>query len=225
MKIMLKKIIIKLLSLLNQRIIDKYIFKIPKYEKFPHRTHLPILCALENLYKFKNVLELGSGFYSTRAYLDKKLFPNIKKITSYEDNYSWYKIIKNKIKKKSKLKLIYTKNKIENIINKINLDNYDLIFVDNSMKAENRIKTIENIIKKKLLKQIVVIHDFEYYPYRFVAKIAYIYRFKCLTPNTGVMSNENIINITKLKKIDKKLRCFRNINDEKQFKKLLYKMK
>jgi len=88
MKIMLKKIIIKLLSLLNQRIIDKYIFKIPKYEKFPHRTHLPILCALENLYKFKNVLELESGFYSKSAYLDKKLFINIKKITRYKKNYS-----------------------------------------------------------------------------------------------------------------------------------------
>jgi len=88
MKIMLKKIIIKLLSLLNQRIIDKYIFKIPKYEKFPHRTHLPILCALENLYKFKNVLELGSGFYSTRAYLDKKLFKNKKKIKNYKKKYN-----------------------------------------------------------------------------------------------------------------------------------------
>jgi hypothetical protein len=221
-----KKIIIKLLSLLNQRIIDKYIFKIPKYEKFPYRTHLPILCALENLYKFKNVLELGSGSYSTIAFLDKKLFPNIKKITSYEDNYIWYKKINNKIKKNNKLQLIYSKNKIENVVQKINLNTYDLIFVDNSMKDENRIKTIENIIKKKLLKQIIVIHDFEHYPYRFVSKkIFYKYRFKCLSPNTGILCNENILNIKYLKEIDKKLRCFRNINNERQFKKLLYKIK
>jgi len=59
------------------------------------------------LYKFKNVLELGSGSYSTIAFLDKKLFPNIKKITSYEDNYIWYKKINNKIKKNNKLQLIY----------------------------------------------------------------------------------------------------------------------
>ena len=38
-----------------QRIIDKYIFKIPKCEKFPYKTHLPILCALQNLYKFKMI--------------------------------------------------------------------------------------------------------------------------------------------------------------------------
>lgn len=222
---MFKKILIKILSLFNEKIIDKYLFKIPLRDKSPYRTHLPVLCALEKIYKFKNILELGSGFYSTQIFCDKKLFPNIRKITSYEDNYNWYKLIKNKIKKKKKLNLIYTKNKIENIIRKINLENYDLILVDNSNNAISRIKTIKHIIQKKILKPIIVIHDFEYYPYRLVSKkISYQYRFKCLTPNTGILQNKkNYFKIKRLKKIDTKLRCFQNINNN-QFTSLLYKI-
>lgn len=185
----LKRKFLKILTYINHRFIDKYILNIPEYSKLPFKTHLPILKELNKKFKFKNILELGSGNYSTKLFLNKKVFSSLESLVTVEDCYMWYKKTKKKFNSK-KLKIVFSK-KISETIKNISIRKYDLIFIDNSMISDEREKTIKNLCSRKLSNQIIIIHDYEHYPYRFASqKIKYKYRFTCLTPNVGILSNK-----------------------------------
>lgn len=206
-----KKKILKILTYLNHHFIDKYFLNIPEYSNLPFRTHIPILKELNKKFKFKNILELGSGNYSTRLFLNKKIFSSLENLVTIEDSYIWYKKTKNKFKNK-KLKIVFSK-KISETIKNISIRKYDLIFIDNSMISDEREKTIKNLCSRKLSNQIIIIHDYEYYPYRFASKkIKYKYRFTCLTPNTGILSN-NFLNKKYLNNLNNKIKNNNNAKD------------
>jgi hypothetical protein len=114
------------------------------------------------------------------------------------------------------------KNKISGIIDKVNLKPFELIFVDNSMDIFERIKTINKISEKNCSNKIVIIHDFEYYPYREACKnFKFRFRFKSLNPNTGVLWNNNKLDINKLKKIENLIKSLQNKTSIKSYNKFL----
>ena len=54
-------------------------------------THLPVLELMKRVSNIRKILELGSGEYSTRKFLE---FPNLETLYSYEDNEEWFNIMK-----------------------------------------------------------------------------------------------------------------------------------
>ena len=208
----------KVVNFLLTNIYEKFIFKLSPRSKNSFITHYPILVLICRIFKIKKVIEFGSGKNSTMNLSNKNIFPYSNQIVSYEDNLIWYKKMKKLVKNK-KINYVYT-NKISKVINKLKLDKFDLIFIDNSMDSLERIETIKNIGKKKLSKAIIVLHDFEYYPYREATKgFNFSYRFSTLNPNTGVMWNNKKLKMDTLKKIDELLVTFDKKNSINSYNK------
>lgn len=209
---------IKVLNFLYSKIYEKFIFKLSTRSKNSFITHYPILVLMCRILKIKKIVEFGSGKNSTLNFSNKKIFPYTNQITSYEDNLIWYKKIKKLIKNK-KINYHYT-SKISKIIRRLDLEKFDLIFIDNSMDSLERIETIKNIGKKNLSKTIIVLHDFEYYPYREATKgFNFSYRFSALNPNTGVVWNNKKLNMDKLKKIEELIVTFDKKNSINSYNK------
>ena len=52
----------------------------------PYATHLPVLSAASSVMKVRSVLELGSGPFSTPLFLGRRVFPDLEKLISHEDD-------------------------------------------------------------------------------------------------------------------------------------------
>ena len=118
-------------------------------------THIPVLDLAIRLSHVRHILEFGSGVYSTNKLLE---FPDLEMLTSYEDVKDWY----NKIAKvkNSKLRLIFERDLLD-IARSIDLDEFDLIFIDCCDFAEKRATIIKAISERKP-RAVVVIHDFDF---------------------------------------------------------------
>lgn len=115
-------------------------------------THIPVLDLMIRLSNVKHILEFGSGVYSTNKLLE---FPSLEMLTSYEDIPDWFaKIAK---VKNNKFNLVFEKDLL-GIARTINLDEFDLIFIDCCDLPEKRAPIIKAISERKP-RAIIVIHD------------------------------------------------------------------
>lgn len=175
----------------NQTIVDE-----------PYSSHLPILLFLIKKNKLKHVLEVGSGYYSTK-FLGLILGSMKSKLISIEDDVNWFKNLSEDYNNNSNVDLIYSLNPSLDILRRNN-PNYDLIFIDNGKKPEDRIRIIETALK--LSFRYIVIHDVQEPIYnQFIKSIlrddlAFI-EIDTLYPHTGVIfsstDQDNIYNLTK----------------------------
>lgn len=156
------------------------------YSEDPYSTHLPVLVGIINLYGVKTVLEFGSGYNSTLSLLDSGSFPTLQKLNSVENYYDWYCTIQSKIPDSEKVEYAYHVGEMADAVSKYAIDQYDLVFVDDSITAESRANTLNEVLKRK--PNIVVIHDFENVEYQKVSKqYGPFYTFKSVLPNVGVI--------------------------------------
>jgi len=128
-----------------------------------YNSHMPILKKIAKKIKIKKILELGSGGYSTKLFIDKNFFPDLVHLKSYEDDESWFRMLLRDIEDK-RFDYIFSPNGIHEEIDLIQLDNFDLIFIDSGKNKAERIAVIKSVAKRKP-KCIVVIHDCDYSEY------------------------------------------------------------
>jgi len=219
-----------LLSLLHRSLykVKRAILKILKAKRSrdDHATHLPVLISMGKIYKIRRVIEFGCGKYSTLAFADKTLFPDLLSLEFYENNYDWYKKISNIVCDDKRVKPHYVQKEISEIIGSEMLSNADLIFIDDSDNSESRSQTIKKVCKYSN-NSIVIIHDYEVPKYIDASKeIRYRYTYNALTPNTGILSNQLNLRKRILQKINlfiwlmKKEDCIQNTRYwNKQYKK------
>src|SRR5262249_23667335 len=82
-----------------------------------------------------------------------------------------------------------------------------LILVDDSKNGDERSATIRAIAAKHPRWPIVVVHDFEFLPYRQAAKpFPYRHRLTGANPNTGVLWDQAPIREAQLRALDEILR-------------------
>lgn len=115
-------------------------------------SHIPLLRAISKFLNVKSVIEFGSGIYSLRTFLDKKYFPLLEKIYSYETNKDWINYIKSTfddcrlettlINEYSDINRIYVPGKA------------DIVFLDGPSSQRNAI-----IEKRKNLSDVFILHD------------------------------------------------------------------
>src|SRR2546430_4650839 len=60
----------------------------------PYATHIPVLVAIARVWRIDSVLELGSGHYSSRTFLDRSCFPDLKRLVSWENDRNWFEDMK-----------------------------------------------------------------------------------------------------------------------------------
>lgn len=113
-------------------------------------SHMPILLELFNNFKFKNILEFGSGIYSTPL-----LLKNCKKLISIEmESINWFNYIFEKIKS-TKFDFYFLKT-IDEISNIIGNKKFDFVFID----GHERIET-SNIAMN--LTDTIIVHDTQHF--------------------------------------------------------------
>ncbi len=88
----------------------------------------------------------------------------------------------------------------------MDIDGYDLIFIDDSRSEDARVRTIRAIAAKRP-PGIVVIHDFEIESYRrAAAAFENRYWFKALNPNCGILWNAFSLDVGGLERISRIVR-------------------
>jgi predicted O-methyltransferase YrrM len=149
------------------------------------------------------VLELGTGHYSTTTFLNRKIFSALEVLHSYENDVSWASRIRQLTELDSRASLNVVDGSIADAIVGLKPNDYDLVFVDDSLSSDERVKTINTLAKGYSASAIIVIHDFEIPPY---VQAAWSFRnrfaFKSYNPETGVawQNGDSIAGV--LKRID-----------------------
>ncbi len=199
---MLRNTLITILGKLNPTTKNIY-SRVFRYNEDRFATALPVLVGLSRLIPVKKVLEFGSGLNSTPLFLNKTVFPDLIKLTSYENDLGWYNNVKNRIGDDTRIDLHCIDDNMSSIVSDIKLSEYDLIFIDDSMDSTLRAETIKNVISNNDSQNIIVIHDYEIKKYRQASKgISNRFDFNALFPNTGLVWDKRIIDKLRLKKIN-----------------------
>ena len=130
----------------------------------PYATHLNMLVAVGN--EAKTILELGAGRYSTGMFLNKELFPFVEKLVTVESDPNWADAVKVNDPRHD---MIVIPEPIETYLDTLDLESFDMIFVDNSTSGDRRCDTLR-YVSEKVKKPLVVMHDFQVSTYAEAAK-------------------------------------------------------
>lgn len=199
---MLERLNIKFHSLL-----DQYLLRLPPRAAAPYLTHVPVLLAAARWRPLEFVLEFGCGDNSTSAFLNLLLFPQLLRLQSYENDAAWAARIRNQVGPEPRLDLRLLDGAVSSVVKEVDLEQFDLIFIDDSITGEERSATIRAVAARRPRRAIVVVHDFEYYPYRVAARpFKHRFRFTGQNPNTGMLWNEAPLNIAHMHYLDQILR-------------------
>src|ERR1700729_4424854 len=109
----------------------------------PYATHVPVLVGVAAALKPKRLIEFGSGSFSTLSFLDDVAFPSLEEVRSYENNEEWFKQIQAKSRGSSRVDLQYFAGDMYRAVAGANVAAADMIFLDDSPSAEERVKTVK----------------------------------------------------------------------------------
>ena len=167
---------------------DKRI-RLAKRSDQPYQSHLPALIELASLLKPRIIAEFGMGDFSTDVFLDRKLFPTVERLSSFENDKEWFVKIQQKHRADLRFDPHLVPSPMWKTAMRLHADDFDLIFVDDS----NQMGRIKTILALRLARGItrgpvVVVHDVELPSLR-VATLVFPYRkyFFDLSPQTAVL--------------------------------------
>ena len=176
--------------------------------EFRHGNHIPILRAIEKIKTIKRVVEFGCGEYSTKTFLDRKHFPALKLLASYETDITWYSKIGSKFEDQ-RFVLHFIPDSLS-ALPRLPDNSFDLMFVDGL--HEHRQYIVENLSN---VAPLCVLHDSDCYP---ISPDIYKYRWT-YTPPYPNRSNVQILSETTVlsKSIDVSLLASHVIWEEDYF--------
>lgn len=157
-------------------------------EATPYASHLPILLGLQRARPLRSVLELGAGDFSTGTFLDRACFPDLVRLTSVEVNPEWRAKVESSFGADPRLDLLGAgSSTTREAISAVDLEAYDLVFIDDSDRATERAASIAAVVAATPRHPFLVIHDFEVPEYRrATAALDHVFLFSCFNPMTGV---------------------------------------
>lgn len=169
----------------------------------PFATHLPVLIGMSRLLQINRIIEFGCGRYSTLTFLDRSVFPDIETLHTYENDPAWINQIAELVRQDARVRFEFVNGSMSTSINNIQFENYDLIFIDDSLTSEDRAKTIRQVSQNCHSSNVVIIHDYEVRLYREASKIfPNRFTFTALNPNTGIVWSEAPLKKSLLRKLD-----------------------
>ena len=167
-------------------------FSAPRAEN-DYATHVPILIGLARMREIRNVLEFGCGRYSTLTFLNRAAFPHLKKLHSVENDIAWGETVNEIAKHDERWSLRLVPGSIAPSVAELDLESFDLIFIDDSKTSSERVATICAVAQKQPQRPLIAIHDFEVGEYQQAATaFRQRYKFRAYTPKTGLISNTTI---------------------------------
>jgi hypothetical protein len=169
---------------------------------------------MARLLEVKRVLELGSGMYSTLAFLDRSAFPDLTNLDSFEDDPAWADKIFEMTKADPRCSLTLVDRPIGSVIADTEMADYDLIFVDYSQVMSVRSRTIRDVASHAAASNVIVMHDYETPEYRAAAcPLPNRFRFTAFNPNTGVGWILAALQRKRLKKLNRLIKRYAKTTD------------
>lgn len=163
---------------------------LPPRAKNDYATHLPVLIGLAAMRPVARVLEFGCGHYSTKTFLKRSVFPDLKELQSVENNPGWAETMRVAVKDDARCVVTVVSGAICDAVRTFDLENFDLILVDDSTSAEQRAATIRALSERNPSNPWIVIHDYEVEDYRRAsAGFKHRFTFRAYNPHTGLVSN------------------------------------
>jgi hypothetical protein len=98
-----------------------------RISRLGYATHVPVLIEMARNFRIETVVEIGSGPVSTRLFLDKSIFKDLKSLLSFEHYKSWHKEVRKLVGKDNRFNYILTDKSLDyyNII-----EGGDMLFLD-----------------------------------------------------------------------------------------------
>ncbi len=179
----------------------------PKRADNAFATHLPILIGMGRLVKVRKVVEFGCGPYSTPLFLNRLAFPYLQSLQSYENDAHWLSQIAALAGNDPRLTLTPVHGPMSSVIDQVEFQGADLVFVDDSHSVAQRALTIRAVGSHCHPLNLVIIHDYEQEAYREAARMfAHSFSFTAMSPQTGIVWNEAQIEVVRLRKLNRLIR-------------------
>jgi hypothetical protein len=193
---------------LTSRWSDRYVHRMPPRSAEDYATHLPVLIAIPALVAIVEVVEFGSGVHSTPLFLDRRVYPDLTRLHSFETDSTWAERVELAAGSDPRLTLTLVRGAMAQAAAETRLESASLILLDDSVTEPDRCRTIEAVARRRP-SAVVVIHDFEVPSYRRAAHgFRYSYRFASVNPNVGVLWNERgRMDKAALRGLDRQLRA------------------
>jgi hypothetical protein len=192
------------------RKIKSVLYPLPPRARNDYATHVPVLIGLASLRRIERVLELGCGNYSTTTFLNRAAFPHLKELRSLENDPRWAKTMRLAVANDARCTIAFTRSPVAVAVSTLDLDYFDLIFVDDSATSEQRTATIRTLSALYPKNPWTLIHDFEYHDYqRAAAGFVHRFIFNAYNPETGLVCNSKNERQTDLRQLNQRLKANR----------------
>ncbi|MBX7209080.1 MAG: hypothetical protein K1X78_12255 [Verrucomicrobiaceae bacterium] len=186
---------------------DHHLLGVPPRAADPYVTHLPVLVGVGSLLKIRSVLEFGSGNHSSLTFLDRNCFPDVERVDSFENDVEWGCSIRAKTAHDPRFTMHLLEGSVADAVRTVKIEDYDLIFIDDSVESEQRQATITAVVALRPSRAVVVVHDFEHPPYRHrLRPMKHTVRMTALNPNTGVGWNDAPLTQNSLRALNRLVR-------------------
>jgi len=149
-------------------------------------NHIPVLRSVAGKIKIKKIIEIGTGVFSLGTFLNKKYFPDLRNVYSYETSNFWMEYMNTKFKdSRWKLKLIGENANAIDIAKSVSP--VDMVFVDGT--HNHRLRALTHL---KDMSDLFVLHDSEIDFFKDILEDGFKYKFICIPPKyrqTAILSN------------------------------------
>ena len=156
--------------------------------------------------RIERVLELGCGHYSTKTFLNRAAFPDLKELHSVENDPVWAETMRDAAGNDGRGVVHVVTGAMSDAVSKFDLESFDLVLVDDSKTADQRAATIRTLSELHPLNPSLLIHDYEIDEYQ---RASYSFKqrftFKAYNPQTGLVSNST--EVREWKALDKRIKA------------------
>jgi Methyltransferase domain len=181
------------------------LYPLPPRAENAYATHVPVLIGLAAIRPVERVLEFGCGHYSTKTFLNRSIFPNLKELQSVENDAEWAETMREAVKDESRCVVTAVSGAMCDAVRRFDLETFDLILVDDSTNAEQRAATIRALSDLRPVNPWLVIHDYEVEEYRRASSdFKQRFTFRAYNPHTGLISNAGFTGALKI--LDQRLK-------------------
>ncbi|HEY2963676.1 MAG TPA: hypothetical protein VGJ37_14745 [Pyrinomonadaceae bacterium] len=178
---------------------------LPPRARNDYATHVPVLIGLAASRRIERVLEFGCGHYSTKTFLNRAAFPDLRQLKSVENDRAWAETVRGAVGYDERCVLNVVSGAMCDAVSRFDLESFDLVLVDDSKTAPERVATLRTISLAKPQGPWIVIHDYEIDEYqRTAADFKHRFTFKAYNPHTGLVFNST--DTPDLKALDKRIR-------------------
>ena len=105
---------------------------LPLRARNDYATHVPVLIGLAALRRVERVLEFGCGNYSTKTFLNRTAFPDLRELQSVENDRAWAEQLRGAVGGDARCVVNVVSGAVSNAVERFDLESFDLVLIDDS---------------------------------------------------------------------------------------------